>query len=422
MSAFEGSTTADAGRTGLSRQIRTSGTSEAYDLGGYGESQAKDLIRDAFGQPIPASEPLRFTFVIGGGKAQNRHRYDTDLGRYLTAALRELGYREDRAASTLLECQGSYKSQHDTHKGIRTLQVFPRIEEVSNANGGHGEGEESEALRLARKLSSPEYMAAVCNLDTFQEMVQEKVWSWSQKRRLLRHLGSFVERHKKAEQKLTRVQALSTDEQDMYDNIDPDVMEQKSTWLTSMVKAMVENGQLTKDEREQVLCQVQMKLEALSKENEVATAKQNSAKLARIQKQEEQLTKRQEMVRRHVPVSHKVKHQDELRSITAKLIKIDKLENIRGRLLTIDEVKQIGAKAELEERATILENDSRGWFEEDHELSARLNEVRKQGQRLAAKMAGSGAKGGKTVAGRGKGRSGGGGMAMDSDGWSSIKR
>ena len=35
-----------------------------------------------------------------------------------------------------------------------------------------------------------------------------------------------------------------------------------------------------------------MKLEALSKENEVATAKQNSAKLARIQKQEEQLTKR----------------------------------------------------------------------------------------------------------------------------------
>ena len=54
-------------------------------------------------------------------------------------------------------------------------QVFPRIEEVSNANGGHGEGEESEALRLARKLSSHEYMAAVCNLDTFQEMVQEKV-------------------------------------------------------------------------------------------------------------------------------------------------------------------------------------------------------------------------------------------------------
>lgn len=33
-------------------------------------------------------------------------------------------------------------------------------------------------------------------------------------------------------------------------------------------------------------------------------------------------------------------------------------------------------KDELQERATILENDSRGWFEEDEELAARLAEVR----------------------------------------------
>lgn len=32
------------------------------------------------------------------------------------------------------------------------------------------------------------------------------------------------------------------------------------------------------------------------------------------------------MVNGHPPVSHKVKHQDELRGITAKLIKIEKLE------------------------------------------------------------------------------------------------
>lgn len=35
---------------------------------------------------------------------------------------------------------------------------------------------------------------------------------------------------------------------------------------------------------------------------------------------------RRSMVNGHAPVSHKVKHQDELRGITAKLIKIDKLE------------------------------------------------------------------------------------------------
>lgn len=35
------------------------------------------------------------------------------------------------------------------------------------------------------------------------------------------------------------------------------------------------------------------------------------------------------MVNGHAPVSHKVKHQDELRGITAKLINIEKLE-VRG--------------------------------------------------------------------------------------------
>lgn len=51
-------------------------------------------------------------------------------------------------------------------------------------------------------------------------------------------------------------------------------------------------------------------------------------------------------------------------------------QNTRGRLLTIDEVKQVGQKDELLERAAVLENDSRGWFEEDDELEARLAEVR----------------------------------------------
>ena len=39
----------------------------------------------------------------------------------------QVGYREDRTATALLECQGTYKSQHDTHKGIRTVQVLSLI-------------------------------------------------------------------------------------------------------------------------------------------------------------------------------------------------------------------------------------------------------------------------------------------------------
>ncbi|CAM9366535.1 unnamed protein product [Ectocarpus sp. 12 AP-2014] len=415
MAAFD----AGEGGTGLSKHIRALGISETYDLAGFGEAQTKDLVRDAFAQPIQATEPLRFTFLIGGGKTQNRQKYDSDLGRYLSAALREIGFREDRAATALMECQGSYKSQHDTHKGIRTVQVFPKIDLVEE-EGENGAGQGRSRIT---NPSSPEYMAAVCTFDTFQEMVQEKVCSWNQKRRLLRHLGSFVARYKEAEQKLMKMEALSNDEQEIYDSIDPDGVEEKTVWLTSLVKAMVENGQLTAAEREQVLSQIQTKLENCSVEQEAATLKENEAKLARIHKQAEQLIKRRSMVNGHPPVSHKVKHQDELRGITAKLIKIEKLENTRGRLLTIDEVKQVGLKEELLERATVLENDSRGWFEEDEELETRLAEVRKQGQRLAAKKAAGGGKGGKSGGGASTGRArGGGGMAMDSDGWNKVKR
>lgn len=44
--------------------------------------------------------------------------------------------------------------------------------------------------------------------------------------------------------------------------------------------------------------------------------------------------------------------------------------------MTWEELKQTGSKAELLERAKILENDSRGWFEEEDELEARLAAVR----------------------------------------------
>lgn len=49
-------------------------------------------------------------------------------------------------------------------------QIFPKIELVE------GEGEDgSQGRKRSTNQSSPEYLAAVCTFDTFQEMVQEKV-------------------------------------------------------------------------------------------------------------------------------------------------------------------------------------------------------------------------------------------------------
>ncbi|CAM9708089.1 unnamed protein product [Discosporangium mesarthrocarpum] len=250
-----------------------------------------------------------------------------------------------------------------------------------------------------------------------------KVVSWSQKKRLLRHLGTFLTCYKEAESKLMRVEPLSTLEQQVYDNMDSESLGEKATWLNLQVKAMVETGQLTKEERQQLLSQVSTKLEGVQAEAEVAKLKGDTVALENIKKAKAQLEGRHRMVSSHPPVSHRVKHEDELRRITAKIIHIEKLENTRGRLLKMDEVKQVGGKGELEERAKVLEQDSRGWFEEDSEFEARLKEVRKQGQRLASKTA-SGAKGGggNNSSSSSSGRGGGRNMAMDSDGWKQFKR
>ena len=36
-------------------------------------------------------------------------------------------YVEDRGASCCLECQGSYKFQHDTDKNLMFMHVFPNV-------------------------------------------------------------------------------------------------------------------------------------------------------------------------------------------------------------------------------------------------------------------------------------------------------
>jgi hypothetical protein len=40
-------------------------------------------------------------------------------------ALRTVGFEEDRGASAVMECAGTYKYQHDTDKDLKFIHVFP---------------------------------------------------------------------------------------------------------------------------------------------------------------------------------------------------------------------------------------------------------------------------------------------------------
>ena len=81
-----------------------------YDLSGYTESRARDLVVSAFSSPLSApTEMIRVTFVVGGGKLV-RSKYSEDLPKWLTMALRDIGYTEDRSAAETFDSQGNINS------------------------------------------------------------------------------------------------------------------------------------------------------------------------------------------------------------------------------------------------------------------------------------------------------------------------
>ena len=165
---------------GLARDIRTCGESndlrDPFDLARYDEARCSELVRDAFSEPIPARAALRFSFLVGGGKAM-RQKYDPNCGKYMATALRALGFEEDRGASEDLSCQGKFKNQHDTDKNIMTLHIFPHVRIQ--------EDEAQEPGAIDWKNLPPEYLTTVCSLPVFKGLVKAKTPSWTQRKRLL---------------------------------------------------------------------------------------------------------------------------------------------------------------------------------------------------------------------------------------------
>src|SRR4051794_1784789 len=71
------------------------------------EADAKHFMELAFKEPLEFPEGTKTipkaTLVVGAGKLE-RAKYEEDLPKWVTTALRDLGYQEDRAASALPAC------------------------------------------------------------------------------------------------------------------------------------------------------------------------------------------------------------------------------------------------------------------------------------------------------------------------------
>ena len=327
--------------------------SETFDLAGNSISTIETTIRSAFASPLELNDMIRLTFVTGAGKL-GRSKYDDDAAKTVTSSLRELGYTDDRGASCVVECAGSFKSQHDTGKNLKTIVVFPLIKNTLA---------EMEELDLKEKgpaileEGSPQQLIAMASINTFEKMLTSKCPSWSQKKACVAVIEEVKEVVQSLDNKLMNGTPLIETEQEFYDTCDLTSLDSKQTKTKNEMQKQVEEGKITSSEKEKLLNQVMDKLQALEGDIKDATDNKKPKRLQKLSSQKAKLTERKETldsIKASPP--HRLKHQpdiEKLRKEMQPLIKLEKETN--GRLLSIKEISAISRKEEIEDDIIYLE-------------------------------------------------------------------
>ena len=345
----------------MAGEIRGSITSEQFDLANYTEARARDLVTAAFSSPLSAPTAMvRFTFVVGGGKLV-RQKYNDDLPKWMSTALRDMGYSEDRSAAETFDSQGTFKQQHDTGQNLKYLIVFPRVTCASAgaakaAAGGGGEGGE-----VLLDTKSPEYIVTACELTTFKEIVSSKTGSWRQRKRLLKVLQDGADAFQAIEQKLISGAPLSPFEQAVYEsNSGADA--EKIAWLQGEVKKMVDEGKLTASEKEELLLSLDANIKTINEEQAIATKEEKPKKVELLETKKQGILTRKGVVQKIEPIQHRLKHGEEVQKLRSKILPLIALEDKgRSMSLSLADLQAVGEKGEIEEKITQLENASRGW-------------------------------------------------------------
>jgi hypothetical protein len=365
------------------RAVREHDDDERYDLAGYTQTQAEELMSLAFADPIEATTPLRFTFIIGGGKLV-RTRYPEELGKWLMAAGRKLGFEDDRGAS--LGMSMVMKMQHDTGQNLIYLHVFPKVVPPPSsgphggADGAGGEGDEDDG-KPALDPSDPRNRVLMAEQFDFVKIVPSKVAPWSHKRRLLSFLQSTLKRIEDIEGKMAMRQELSDAEQALYEGTSRANLEEKAAWLQAQMKEQVSAGDLTAAERETVLKEMEEKLAAATAE--VNKAEAGSKKASVLAEKRDALAGRRDAVRSAFadasPPTYPVRGIADIKKARLELARLDKLEaSTAGKTLTVSEAmaraRELEARPGLQERLEGLYRDARGWFESDEEFEGRVKE------------------------------------------------
>jgi len=351
-----------SGFAGMAGEIRGAIDSEQFDLAGYNETRVTELITSAFGSPLEAPQKMvRFTFIVGGGKLV-RSKYDETLPKWVNAALRSVNYVTDNSAAETFDSQGTFKQQHDTGKNLIYIIVFPHVT-CSTAGAIGGAGDEKEAAEGTLDTKSPEFLCIASDFDTFKEMVQKKLAFWSQRKTCLKILQDASDQFLAVEQKMCAGQALTALENACYESNSSQDAE-KIAYLQAEIKALVDSGELTANEKTELLA-------SLTKNHAEAVA-------AGQAKKAEAIAARRVALEKATPIVGRLRLGDEIQKRYMKLFPLIALEDKgRSMSLTIADLQTLSEKSDIEEQIRGLEVASRGWFERDEDFSARCEHEQK---------------------------------------------
>jgi len=258
-----------ANLSGLAAQIRSATESETFNLS-VPPTTITNATLGAFATPfdsLPAM--IRLTFVVGGGKLA-RGSYDPSAHKVFTAALRECGYEEDKGGGMDWSSAGTYKSQHDTGRNLKTIVVFPKIDRNSatptaaDSSGSHTSSATPtvtipEEYKPFYDKKSPESMSLVASLPVFSKMGSSKTPSWSSKRAMVASLGVARDLLESLANQLMTGKSLTDYEQEIYDNVTLDNIGEKESKIKKEMAEQVDSGNITKEELDQLKEQVESK-------------------------------------------------------------------------------------------------------------------------------------------------------------------
>jgi len=270
-----------------------------------------------------------------------------------------VGFEEDRGASCVKECEGTFKLQHDTGKNLKTVVVFPRIGGSAsgdgNDNGDSLAGSDAPASMFPK--GSPEEMIALSSKNVFESMVRSRCQTWSQKKGCATALGEIKAVFESLDGKLLQGNALTDVEQTFYDQVSVNALEEKQTYVKDQMVHQVDEGSITNEEKVQLLSQVTERLETIAKEIAEAEKKDQPKKVEKLQGAKEKAEARKDKLSKISPKPPPpLKHQAEIFQLRSELRPLLELEEgSKGRLLSVKETQSLGRKDDILEEISNLE-------------------------------------------------------------------